>query len=280
MSPTNTSLLCRRVPALSAFESTEYVIPWSSERNFTFKEINWILNSPSIAHCARNKGIQLFVNRPQFCGRELLPNVGKYVLLHATLGPKILKYLPISLRKPLKSLRKCNYFKRKAFHSSKISWKSILGTLQLATSDGEPMAQVHFIVVQEVVQWSFPCWSLLYLNICCRLLSLRRLDKYGKTETDLLESFGMGLEKETERTIDGEMSFSGTGNHIKSWNVTVILLEIKDKTWLRKRTKKNEDICPSVPFKHLSYNLTPFDIKIEKKEWKETSDPSIRVNYC
>jgi hypothetical protein len=58
---------------------------------------------------------------------------------------------------------------------------------------------------------------------------LRRLNKYGKTETDLLESFGMGLEKETERTIDGEMSFSGTGNHIKSCNVTVILLEIKDK---------------------------------------------------
>ena len=75
----------------------------------------------------------------------------------------------------------------------------------------------------------------------------------------------MGLEKETERTIDGEMSFSGTGNHIKSWNVTVILLEIKDKNWLWKRTKKNEDICRSVPFKHLSYNLTPFDIKIEKK---------------
>jgi hypothetical protein len=25
-----------------------------------------------------------------------------------------------------------------------------------------------------------------------------------------------GVEKETERTIDGEMSFSGTGNHIKS----------------------------------------------------------------
>jgi len=46
----------------------------------------------------------------------------------------------------------------------------------------------------------------------------------------------------------------------------VILLEIKDKNWLRKRTKKNKDICPSVPFKHLSYNLTPFDIKIEKKK--------------
>lgn len=77
---------------------------------------------------------------------------------------------------------------------------------------------------------------------------------------------GAGAEKETERTIEGEMSFSGTGNHIKSWNVTVILLEIKDNNRLGKGTKKNKDICPSVPFKHLSYKLTPFDIKNEKKK--------------
>jgi hypothetical protein len=37
-----------------------------------------------------------------------------------------------------------------------------------------------------------------------------------QTETDLLERMGAGAEKETERTIEGEMSFSGTGNHIKS----------------------------------------------------------------
>jgi len=64
----------------------------------------------NIAHGARNNGIPFYVNRPQFCDRELLPNVGKYVPLHAGLGPKILKFLPTSLRNPLKSLRKCNYF--------------------------------------------------------------------------------------------------------------------------------------------------------------------------
>jgi hypothetical protein len=46
----------------------------------------------------------------------------------------------------------------------------------------------------------------------------------------------------------------------------VILLEIKDNNRLGKGTKKNKDICPSVPFKHLSYKLTPFDIKNEKKK--------------
>jgi len=91
------------------------------------------------------------------------PKVSKYAQLHAVL-------LPTSLRKLLKSLRKCNSFKRKAFHYSKIWGKDILGTLQLATSEGEPIEQVHFIVDQEGTIKFLPaeaCYTLTFVVDYC-----------------------------------------------------------------------------------------------------------------
>lgn len=85
---------------------------------------------------------------------------------------------------------------------------------------------------------TFFCWSLLYRSFCCWVIVFETAQQMRQDRNRPSGEIGRGERKKTEWVIEREMSFSGTGNHVKSWNVTVILLEIKETSWMWKNKKE------------------------------------------